>query len=151
MWKATWSDSEAINMTEDNDKLRIDKWLWAARFFKTRSLAVDAVEAGRVTMNEARIKPAKAIGVGDHLNIRIGQYHFEIEVVGLSNRRGPAPEAQKLYRESDQSRARRAEIAANLKALPQPAFKGRPTKRDRREIERYENKASSKSAWGDFE
>ena len=151
MWKATWSNSEAINMTEDNDKLRIDKWLWAARFFKTRSLAVDAVEAGRVTMNEARIKPAKAIGVGDHLDIRIGQYHFEIEVVGLSNRRGPAPQAQKLYRESDQSRARRAEIAANLKALPQPAFKGRPTKRDRREIERYENKASSKSAWGDFE
>ena len=151
MWKATWSNSEAINMTEDNDKLRIDKWLWAARFFKTRSLAVDAVEAGRVTMNEARIKPAKAIGVGDHLDIRIGQYHFEIEVVGLSNRRGPAPQAQKLYRESDQSRARRAEIAANLKALPQPSFKGRPTKRDRREIERYENKASSKSAWGDFE
>ena len=138
-------------MTEDNDKLRIDKWLWAARFFKTRSLAVDAVESGKVTMNGARIKPAKAIGVGDHLDIRIGQYHFEIEVVGLSNRRGPAPQAQKLYRESDQSRARRAEIAANLKALPQPSFKGRPTKRDRREIERYENKASSKSAWGDFE
>jgi ribosome-associated heat shock protein Hsp15 len=138
-------------MTEENDKLRIDKWLWAARFFKTRSLAVDAVEAGRVTMNEARIKPAKAIGVGDHLDIRIGQYHFEIEVTGLSNRRGPAPEAQKLYRESDESRARRAEIAAWLKALPQPTFKGRPTKRDRREIERYENKAGRKSAWGDFE
>ena len=102
-------------------------------------------------MNEVRIKPAKAIGVGDHLDIRLGQYHFEIEVLGLSNRRGPAPQAQKLYRESDQSRARRAEIAANLKALPQPTFKGRPTKRDRREIERYENKASSKSAWGDFE
>jgi ribosome-associated heat shock protein Hsp15 len=151
MWKAIWNDSEAINMTDENDKLRIDKWLWAARFFKTRSLAVDAVEAGRVTMNEARIKPAKAIGVGDHLDIRIGQYRFEIEVVGLSNRRGPAPEAQKLYRESDESRARRAEIAAHLKALPQPAFKGRPTKRDRREIERYENKAGRKSAWGDFE
>ena len=140
-------------MSDDSDKLRIDKWLWAARFFKTRGLAVDAVEAGRVTMNEARIKPAKAIGAGDHLVIRLGQYHFEVEVLGLSNKRGPASEAQKLYRESDQSKARRAEIAANLKALPQPIFKGRPTKRDRREIERFESetKGVSKSAWGDFE
>jgi len=145
--------SQAYQQADEGDKLRIDKWLWAARFFKTRSLAVDAVEAGRVTMNEARIKPAKAIGVGDHLVIRLGQYHFDIEVLGLSNKRGPASEAQKLYRESDESRARRAEIASNLKALPQPAFKGRPTKRDRREIERFESKTrgSAKSAWGDFE
>jgi ribosome-associated heat shock protein Hsp15 len=140
-------------MTEDNDKLRIDKWLWAARFFKTRSLAAEAIESGKVTINEARIKPAKAIGIGDRLDIRLGQYRFEIVVLGLSNKRGPAPQAQKLYRESDESRARRAEIAANLKALPQPTFKGRPTKRDRREIERFESatKSSSKSAWGDFE
>ncbi len=140
-------------MNEENDKLRIDKWLWAARFFKTRSLAADAVESGKVTINEARIKPAKAIGVGDRLDIRLGQYHFEIVVLALSNRRGPAPEAQKLYRESDASRARRAEIAANLKALPQPTFKGRPTKRDRRDIERFETKTkdSSKGVWGDFE
>jgi ribosome-associated heat shock protein Hsp15 len=139
---------------EEHDKMRIDKWLWAARFFKTRSLAADAVEAGRVTMNEARIKVAKAIGVGDRLDIRLGQYHFDIEVLALSNRRGPAPEAQKLYRESDESRARRAEIAANLKALPQPTFKGRPTKRDRRDIERFEDNyrtAAKKSVWGDFE
>jgi ribosome-associated heat shock protein Hsp15 len=140
-------------MSEDHETLRIDKWLWAARFFKTRSLAVDAVESGKVTMDEARIKPAKAIGVGDMLVIRLGQYHFEIEVLGLSNKRGPAPIAQKLYRESAASKARRAEIAANLKALPQPTFKGRPTKRDRREIERFEAKTSAakKSAWGDFE
>lgn len=140
-------------MNDENDKLRIDKWLWAARFFKTRSLAAEAIESGKVTINEARVKPAKAIGVGDHLDIRLGQYHFEIVVLALSNKRGPAPQAQKLYRESDESRARRAEIAANLKALPQPTFKGRPTKRDRREIERFESetKASSKSAWGDFE
>jgi ribosome-associated heat shock protein Hsp15 len=104
-------------------------------------------------MNEARIKPAKAIGVGDQMVIRLGQYHFEVEVLGLSNRRGPAPEAQKLYRESDESRARRAEIAANLKALPLPTFKGRPTKKDRREIERFEErtKKTNKSAWGDFD
>jgi ribosome-associated heat shock protein Hsp15 len=140
-------------MSDEHDKLRIDKWLWAARFFKTRSLAVEAVESGKVTMNEVRLKPAKAIGVGDHLVIRLGQYHFEIEVLGLSNRRGPAPEAQKLYRESDASKARRAEIAANLKALPQPTFKGRPTKRDRREIERFESgpRGKSKNPWGDFE
>jgi ribosome-associated heat shock protein Hsp15 len=140
-------------MAEENEKLRIDKWLWAARFFKTRSVAVEAVESGKVTMNEARLKPAKAIGVGDQLVIRLGQYHFEVEVLGLSNRRGPAPEAQKLYRENEASKARRAEIAANLKALPQPTLKGRPTKRDRREIERFEErtKTAGKSAWGDFE
>ena len=140
-------------MSDEHDKLRIDKWLWAARFFKTRSLAVEAVESGKVTMNEVRLKPAKAIGVGDHLDIRLGQYHFEIEVLGLSNRRGPAAEAQKLYRESDESKARRAEIAANLKALPQPTFKGRPTKRDRRDIERFESgpRGKSKNPWGDFE
>jgi ribosome-associated heat shock protein Hsp15 len=140
-------------MSDEHDKLRIDKWLWAARFFKTRSLAVEAVESGKVTMNEVRIKPAKAIGAGDHLDIRLGQYHFEVEVLALSNRRGPAPEAQKLYRESEASRARRAEIAANLKALPQPTFKGRPTKRDRRDIERFESGPGTgrKSVWGDPE
>ena len=140
-------------MNEENEKLRIDKWLWAARFFKTRSLAAEAIESGKVTINEMRVKPAKAIGVGDRLVIRLGQYHFEIEVLGLSSKRGPAPQAQKLYQESEESRARRAEIAANLKALPQPTFKGRPTKRDRREIERFEEKTRtrSKSVWGDFE
>lgn len=140
-------------MTEEHEKLRIDKWLWAARFFKTRALAVEAVEAGRVTINEARIKPAKAIGPGDQLVIRLGQYHFEVEVLGLSNRRGPATEAQKLYRESEASKERRAEIAANLKLLPLPTFKGRPTKRDRRDIERFEERTRkpAKSAWGDFE
>ncbi len=124
-------------MTEETGKLRIDKWLWAARFYKTRSLAADAVESGRVLVNEARIKPAKAVAIGDRLDIRIGQYRFDIEVLALSGKRGPAPEAQKLYCESDVSRAQRAALAAQLKAMPQPAFKGRPTKRDRREIERF--------------
>ena len=145
--------SQGRQPTDDGNKLRIDKWLWAARFFKTRALAVDAVESGKVTIGEARIKPAKMVGAGDMLVIRLGQYHFEIEVLGISNRRGPAPEAQKLYRESEESRARRAEIAANLKALPQPTFKGRPTKRDRREIERFEakGKGPAKGVWGDLD
>jgi ribosome-associated heat shock protein Hsp15 len=124
-------------MTEEAGKLRIDKWLWAARFYKTRSLAADAVEGGKVLVNEARIKPARAVAIGDRLDIRIGQYRFEVEVLALSGKRGPAPEAQTLYRESDDSRAQRAALAAQIKAMPQPAFKGRPTKRDRREIERF--------------
>ena len=127
-------------MNFDNDtenKFRIDKWLWAARFFKTRSLASDAVECGKVLVNEARVKPAKAVAVGDRLDIRIGQVQFVVDVLALSNKRGSAPEAQKLYRETDESRQRRETIAAQIKALPQPFhFKGRPTKRDRREIER---------------
>ena len=119
------------------EKLRIDKWLWAARFFKTRALAADAVESGKVLVNDARVKPAKALTIGDRLDIRLGQYQHEVEVLGLSGRRGPAPEAQQLYRESEESRSRRETIAAQNKLLPQPHFKGRPTKRDRREIERF--------------
>jgi len=119
------------------EKLRIDKWLWAARFFKTRALAADAVESGKVLVNDVRVKPAKTLAAGDRLDIRIGQYQYSVEVLGLSNRRGPAPEAQRLYRETEESRQRRETIAAQNKLLPQPNFKGRPTKRDRREIERF--------------
>ena len=139
-------------MSEDNDKLRIDKWLWAARFYKTRSLSADAVEGGKVTMNGARLKPAKAVAIGDMLEIRVGKFNYEVEVLGLSNKRGGAPEAQKLYRETGASKAKREEIAALLRAQPQPAFKGRPTKRDRREIERFEDRTKEvrSSAWGDF-
>jgi len=126
-----------MNSEENTEKFRIDKWLCAARFFKTRSLAADAVECGHVHINELRVKPAKPVTVGDMLDIRIGQKQFVVEVLGLSNRRGPASEAQKLYRETDESRQRREAIAAQFKAEQQPfRFRGRPTKRDRREIER---------------
>jgi ribosome-associated heat shock protein Hsp15 len=121
---------------DSGEKLRIDKWLWAARFFKTRALAADAVEAGKVLLNDTRIKPAKAVAVGDRLDIRLGQYRYEVEVLGLSGKRGPAPEAQRLYRESEESRSRRETIAEQNRLLPQPHLKGRPTKRDRREIAR---------------
>lgn len=120
------------------EKFRIDKWLFAARFFKTRSLAAEAIERGRVTLNDQRVKPAKVLAAGDRLTIRIGNYQYDIEVLGLSNKRGAAPVAQQLYRETDESRERRELLAARLKAQPQPFnTKGRPTKRDRREIERF--------------
>ncbi len=122
---------------DDNEKFRIDKWLCAARFFKTRSLAADAIECGKVHINQVRVKPAKAVAQGDILTINIGQKQYVVEVLALSNKRGPAAEAQKLYRETDDSRQRRAAIAAELREQPRPfIFRGRPTKRDRREIER---------------
>jgi ribosome-associated heat shock protein Hsp15 len=133
-------------MNEEDGKLRIDKWLWAARFFKTRRLAVEALESGKVLVNGQRAKPAKAVAVADVLDIRTAQQRFEVEVLGLSGRRGPAPEAQQLYRETDASRAQREAIAAERRAQPQPAFKGRPTKRDRREIEKFRD-GGGKSVW----
>ncbi len=131
----------------EEGKLRIDKWLWAARFFKTRSLAADAVESGKVLVNGARAKPAKAVAAGDMLEIRAGKFRFEVEVLALSSRRGGAPEAQKLYRETDDSRAQREALAAQIRAEPQPVFKGRPTKRDRRKIEQLETKGKSGGVW----
>lgn len=119
------------------EKYRIDKWLFAARFFKTRSLAADAIERGRVTLNEQRVKPAKVVSVGDRLAMRIGNVQYVIKVLALSNQRGSATQAQQLYSETDESRQQREILAARMKAQPQPFFtKGRPTKRDRREIER---------------
>jgi ribosome-associated heat shock protein Hsp15 len=130
-----------MSNNENEEKFRVDKWLWAARFFKTRSLAADAIESGKVHLNDVRIKPAKQVTVGDRLNIRVGHYQYEIEVLGLSNKRGSATIAQQLYRETDQSRQQREVIAAQIKSQPQPFYsKGRPTKRDRREIERFKHK-----------
>ena len=129
-------------MNDDSNKLRIDKWLWAARFYKTRSLAVDAVESGKVLVNDVRAKPAKTVGPGDLLNLRLGQYQFLIEVRAISNKRGPASEAQQLYRETEASREQRALLAARLKAEePVFAFKGRPSKRDRRLIAKFKHGA----------
>jgi len=138
---------EVFKVSEEDGKLRIDKWLWAARFFKTRRLAVEALESGKVLVNEARAKPARTVAVGDMLDIRVGNNHrFEVKVLGLSGRRGPAPEAQKLYRETDESKARREAIAAERRAQPQPELKGRPTKRDRREIEKIKS-GGGESVW----
>lgn len=126
-----------MNENKDTDKFRIDKWLWAARFFKTRSLAVDAIECGKVLCNGVRVKPAKAVAVGDMLSIRLGPYQFMVAVLALSSKRGPAPQAQLLYSETEESRLRRKALSDELKAQPTHTFPGgRPTKRDRREIEK---------------
>ena len=130
-----------MTVDQSTEKFRIDKWLWAARFFKTRSLATSAVENGRVFINDVRVKPAKVVTKGDLVTINIGRHQFIVVVQELSNNRGSAPEAQKLYKETDESRLRREAIATQLKSQPQPFFfKGRPTKRDRREIERFKKK-----------
>ena len=122
---------------DDECKFRIDKWLWAARFFKTRSLSVDAIECGKVLWNGVRVKPAKSLVVGDMLTIRMGPYQFVVEVLALSSNRGPAPQAQLLYRETEESILRRKALSDEIKSQPAPTFlRGRPTKRDRREIDK---------------
>lgn len=115
---------------------RIDKWLWAARFFKTRALAARACELGRVESHNQPVKPAREVHVGDRFNVTTEGGIFEIEVVALSEIRGPASVAQTLYRESEQSKEARLQAAADRKAMMQfaPAPQGRPTKRDRRRI-----------------
>ena len=122
-----------------DSRVRIDKWLWAARFFKTRALSAEAVEGGKVQVNGERVKPAKALKAGDALSIRIGPYAWEIEVVEAGDRRGSATEAAKLYLESPESRRGREEVAARIKAEHQsnPFPRGRPTKKQRRQIHRF--------------
>ena len=116
--------------------MRLDKWLWAARFFKTRSLASAAVDGGHVEVNGERAKPAKNIREGDELRIRLNQTTHVVHVRGLSERRGPAAEAQLLYEETEASRAERARLAEQRRLAPTPAYEegGRPTKRDRRDM-----------------
>ena len=117
--------------------MRVDKWLWAARFFKTRSAAVQAIDAGHVSVNDERAKPAKAVKVGDRVVVRRPPFEHHVSVKELSEMRGPASVAAKLYEESAQSRARRTALAAEMRALPSPRFKGRPTKKTRRDYERW--------------
>ncbi|MBI3530629.1 MAG: RNA-binding S4 domain-containing protein [Betaproteobacteria bacterium] len=123
----------------ETSRVRIDKWLWAARFYKTRSLAADAVEGGKVQANGERVKPAKVLKAGDMLAIRNGHFTWQITVLALSERRGSATEASKLYSESDQSRREREEKSALLKIERQsnPFPGGRPTKKARRQIIKF--------------
>jgi ribosome-associated heat shock protein Hsp15 len=118
--------------------VRIDKWLWAARFFKTRTLAARASELGRIVSNGQSVKPSREVRAGDMLEIRNDGGDFEVEVLLVSDVRGPAAVAQTLYRETDASKELRARRAEERKALPQfvPLPSGRPSKRDRREMNR---------------
>jgi len=124
---------------EINIDIRLDKWLWAARFFKTRGLAAAAVTGGKVTINGERPKPSRTVRPGDELTIRRGPYEWTVAVTGVSRLRGPASQAQQLYEETAESRSKREAAAAQLKLDRPPEFDspGRPSKKDRRAIERW--------------
>ena len=125
----------AETTTEDNT-LRIDKWLWAARFFKTRALAAEAVAGGKVKVNGERVKAAKDIRLGDALIIHIGPYEYDVRVRALSARRGPAPQAALLYEETGPSKAARTELATRLAAERRfvATAQWRPGKKERRQV-----------------
>ena len=124
--------------------VRLDKWLWAARFFKTRSLAQQAIEGGKVKLNGENTKPAKDVRAGDALAINIGGYEWAIRVLEVSDKRGAASVAQRLYEESEESRAKRAVEALRRRRFNEPAstLKGRPTKRDRRVLDDWKDAES---------
>jgi ribosome-associated heat shock protein Hsp15 len=126
----------------EEGRIRLDKWLWAARFFKTRALAAEAVEGGKVELNGDRPKRARPVQVGDEIRVRLGPYEHAVTVRALSGKRGPASEAAGLYEESEASKAKREALAIQLKSL-HAVFgpdKGRPTKKDRREIQRLKGR-----------
>ena len=122
---------------DETSTMRIDKWLWAARFFKTRAIAADAVDGGKVHLNGERVKRAKNVRAGDELQIRLGPYEHRVIVRALSERRGPAPEAATLYEERAESAAERERLQAQhrLEATRFSHDAGRPNKRDRRQID----------------
>jgi ribosome-associated heat shock protein Hsp15 len=121
------------------ENVRIDKWLWAARFFKTRQLAIDAIDNGRVKAGGDRVKPARLVKLGDKLHIDNGSDEWEVLVVGLSDKRQAAPIARTLYEESPHSIARREKEADRRRLFREPGaeIKGRPTKRDRRTLDSF--------------
>ena len=126
------------------EKIRIDKWLWAARFYKTRSLATEEIDKGRVRVNDAEVKPAKEVKVGDTVALRQGPATRTLLVRGISDKRGGAPQAQLMYEETEASLTARAELTEQRRLEPASSQEhGRPTKRDRRDIDKVNNKS-----WG---
>ena len=124
--------------TERDERVRLDKWLWAARFFKTRGLAADAIDGGKVDVNGTRAKRAKMVQIGDEVRVRQTPFEQVVHVRGLSERRGPASVAATLYEETPESKARRASLVTQIRSMPSDDWEsGRPTKRDRREIDRF--------------
>ncbi len=126
-------------MTEALEGIRIDKWLWAARFFKTRQLAIDAINGGKVHLNGQRTKPGRILKPGARLQISKGPLEWDVEVKGISRQRGPASEAALLYEETEESRERREELTRERRELGvySPGPRTRPNKRDRRLIHRF--------------
>ena len=123
------------------DKLRIDKWLWAARFYKTRSLATEEIDKGRVRINDLEVKPAKEVKAGDRVALRQGSVTRTLVVRGISDKRGGAPQAQLLYEETEASVKLREQLAEQQRLEPANSQEhGRPTKRDRRSIDKVSNK-----------
>ncbi|HJP84630.1 MAG TPA: RNA-binding S4 domain-containing protein [Gemmatimonadaceae bacterium] len=129
--------------SDDITRVRLDKWLWAARFFKTRALAVQAIETGKVEVNGERAKRAKQLQVGDELRVRLGPYHHVVKVRAISEHRGPAAVAATLFEETEESRKARETMQMQLKIAQSGReydFRGRPTKKDRRDIERLKRR-----------
>lgn len=130
--------------------MRLDKWLWAARFYKTRSLAVEQISKNRVTVNNAAAKASREVRVGDCIALRQGDVPKTVTVLGLSSMRGPAPVAQQLYQETAESVAQREQLAEQRRLAPEPASSialqqdGRPSKRDRRGIDRVRQQWDSR-------
>jgi len=124
--------------TEAPERVRLDKWLWAARFYKTRGLAAEAIDGGKVEVNAARAKRAKMVQVGDEVTIKQSPFEHIVIVRAVSEQRGPASVAATLYEETSESKAKRAALATQIRSMPSGDWEsGRPTKRDRREIERF--------------
>jgi ribosome-associated heat shock protein Hsp15 len=138
---AAMTPAEQRREEAEDGRVRFDKWLWAARFYKTRSLCVQAIDTGQARVNGDRAKPARSMRVGELVSIRKSGIVCEVTVTALSDRRGSATEAAKLYRETDASAAAREEAQLLRRATDaaQPRFPGRPTKRERRKLEDFLN------------
>jgi ribosome-associated heat shock protein Hsp15 len=130
----------------ETNSVRLDKWVWAARFFKTRQLAIEAINAGRIDVNGERAKPAKALHLGDELLLRKPPYAYHLIVRSLGEKRVSAALARLLYDEKPESVAAREALSKELRDLPPPVFKGRPTKHDRRALERFQQSSRSRES-----
>jgi ribosome-associated heat shock protein Hsp15 len=139
-----------MNAKPPPDRVRLDKFLWAARFYKTRSLAAEEIDKGRVEVNGAAVKPAREVRLGDELRLRQGVVLRVVRVLGLSHVRGPAVVAQTLFEETPESIAARERAAEQRRLSPEPALaqtQGRPTKRDRRDLERAKEGKGWDNRW----
>ena len=134
--------NDRLRHMSSDESVRLDKWLWASRFFKTRSIAADAIDAGKVQVNGDRVKRAKEVRPGDHVRVRLGPYEHVVLVRGLSDRRGPATVARTLYEETPESETARAKLREQLSLLPSAFIpnSSRPTKKDRRTMNKFRGK-----------